>query len=303
MTAGTSRPPQPSRPSQPERPRRPSRPSRTKRNLALVGVALLVAWAALSIEVQVDRLVDLPGGLARIFDRMFIRDGVDWTYLGHSLAAMVESIQIAWVGTIIGAILSLPLGFFGAKNVSSGLVSNIVRQVLNVIRAFPELVLVLVIFIPIAGLGPVAGALAIGLHSVGTLGKLTAEVVEGIDPGPVEAARAAGGRSLQVQRWGVLPQVLPDIVAFWLYRFEINIRAAAILGVVGAGGIGTVIQQTIVFQRFPRAGMAILVVIVATLVVDVVSGWVRRRIIEGAGARRLTGDEIEQPEVVDAAPA
>ena len=300
MTAGTSQPPQRSRPSQPDR---PTRPSGTKRNLALVGVALLVAWAALSIEVRVDRLVDLPGGLARIFDRMFIRDGVDWTYLGHSLAAMVESIQIAWVGTIIGAVLSLPLGFFGAKNVSSGFVSNVVRQVLNAIRAFPELVLVLVIFIPIAGLGPVAGALAIGLHSVGTLGKLTAEVVEGIDPGPVEAARAAGGRSLQVQRWGVLPQVLPDIVAFWLYRFEINIRAAAILGVVGAGGIGTVIQQTIVFQRFPRAGMAILVIIVATLVVDVVSGWVRRRIIEGAGARRLTGDEIEQPEVVDATPA
>ena len=278
----------------------PSRPPRTKRNLALIAVAALVAWAALSVEVRIERLVDLPAGIGRIFYRMFLEHGVDWTYLGHSLAAMLESIQIAWVGTIIGAALSLPLGFFGAKNVSSTVVSNVVRQVLNAIRAFPELVLVLVIFIPIAGLGPVAGALAIGLHSVGTLGKLTAEVVEGIDPGPVEAARAAGGRPLQVQRWGVLPQVLPEIVAFCLYRFEINIRAAAILGVVGAGGIGTVVQQTIVFGRFPRAGMAILVVIVATIAVDVASGWVRRRIIQGAGGKRITPDEIEQPEVADA---
>jgi len=117
---------------------------------------------------------------------------------------------------------------------------------------------------------------------VGTLGKLTAEVIEGIDPGPVEAARATGGGPLQVQRWGVLPQVLPEIVAFWLYRFEINIRAAAVLGVVGAGGIGIILQQTIVFGRFPRAGMAILVIVVVTILVDTLSGWARRRIIEGA---------------------
>jgi phosphonate transport system permease protein len=228
---------------------------------------------------------------------MFLARGVEWAYLGTALERMVESLQIAWVGTVIGAVISLPLGFFGAKNVSSGLVSNVVRQVLNAIRAFPEIVLAIAIFIPIAGLGPVAGALAIGLHSVGTLGKLTAEVVEGIDPGPVEAARATGARPIQVQRWGVLPQVLPEVVAFWLYRFEINIRAAAVLGVVGAGGIGFVLQQAIAFGRFPRAGMIILVVIVATIAVDTVSGWTRRRIIEGAGARRVQADEIEQPEL------
>jgi phosphonate transport system permease protein len=90
--------------------------------------------------------------------------------------------------------------------------------------------------------------------------------------------------------------VLPEIVAFWLYRFEINIRAAAILGVVGAGGIGIVLQQTIVFGRFPRAGTAIIVVVVATIAVDLLSGWIRRRIIEGTGARRIKADAVEQPE-------
>jgi phosphonate transport system permease protein len=275
---------------------RPQAPSNLRRNLALLGTALVVGWAFITAEIDWFELLELPGSIANLFYRMFLRDGLDWTYLPAAGEAMLESIWIAWVGTIIGALLSLPIGFFGAKNVSSGLVSNVVRQFLNAIRAFPELVLVIVVFIPIAGLGAVAGALAVGLHSVGTLGKLTAEVVEGIDPGPVEAARAAGGRPLQVQRWGVLPQVLPEIVAFWLYRFEINIRAAAVLGVVGAGGIGTVVQETIVYRRYDRAGVAIMVVIVATILIDLVSGWVRRRIIEGSGAKRVSGEALEEPD-------
>ena len=282
---------------------RPARPSHAKRNLALVGTALVVAWSAITVGVDPTRILELPTGLANVFYKLFLERGVEWEYFTTALGYMVESLQIAWIGTVIGAILSLPLGFFGAKNVSSGWASNVMRQVLNAIRAFPELVLAIAIFIPIAGLGPVAGALAIGLHSVGTLGKLTAEVIEGIDPGPVEAARATGGRSLQVQRWGVLPQVLPEIVAFWLYRFEINIRAAAVLGVVGAGGIGFVLQQAIAFGRFPRAGMIIIVVVVATILVDTVSGSVRRRIIEGAGAKRVRGDVLEQPELTESTPA
>ncbi len=272
---------------------RPAPPSHAKRNLALLGAGLLVGWAALTVGVDVERIPDLPGGVARVFYEMFLAEGVEWSYLPDALGYMLESLQIAWVGTVIGAVISLPLGFFGARNVSSGLISNVMRQILNAIRAFPEIVLAIAIFIPIAGLGPVAGALAVGLHSVGTLGKLTAEVVEGIDPGPVEAARATGARPLQVQRWGVVPQVMPEVIAFWLYRFEINIRAAAVLGVVGAGGIGFVLQQAIAFGRFPRAGTIILVVVVATIVVDTVSGWVRRRIIEGSEARRVS--EIEEP--------
>ena len=274
---------------------RPPPPSHARRNLAVAGTGLLFLVALLTIDIE--GIEELPFAIADLFHKIFLRQPPDWAYLGNAGAAMLESVWIAWVGTIIGAAISLPVGFFGAKNISSGVVSNVVRQVLNGIRAFPELVLVIVVFIPIAGLGAVAGALAVGLHSVGTLGKLTAEVVEGIDPGPVEAARATGGSALQVQRWGVLPQVLPEIVAFWLYRFEINIRAAAILGVVGAGGIGTLLQETLNYRRYDKASIAILVVILGTIAVDLVSGWVRRRIIEGAAARRVSADEIEQPEV------
>jgi phosphonate transport system permease protein len=268
---------------------RPQRPSNLNRNLWIVSAAALFLWACLTVDVDITDLASLPAGLWAILSEMFPPDPA---YLANAIPQMITSIQMAWLGTIIGAALSLPLGFLGAKNVSSGLVSNIVRQFLNAIRAFPELILAIAIFIPIAGLGPVAGTLAIGVHSAGTLGKLTAEAIEGIDPGPVEAARAVGGRGLQVQRWGVLPQVLPELIGFWLYRFEINIRAGAVLGVVGAGGIGFLLDQTIKFGRWPQAGTTILVVIVATIVVDTISGGVRRRIIEGADVKIMPEAEV-----------
>ena len=274
---------------------RPARPSTLKRNLWIVGAAALFAWATLSVDVDLADLASLPSGLARMFYEMFLASGPDLSYLQNAVPQMITSIQMAWVGTIIGAVISLPLGFLGAMYVSSGLVANVMRQVLNGIRAFPELILAIAIFIPIAGLGPVAGTLAIGLHSAGTLGKLTAEAIEGIDAGPMEAARASGARGLQVQRWGVLPQVLPELIGFWLYRFEINIRAGAVLGVVGAGGIGFLLDQTIKFHRWPQAGTTILVVVVATILVDTISGGVRRRIIEGADVKVAPEAEISDP--------
>jgi phosphonate transport system permease protein len=280
---------------------RPAPPSRLRRNAALLVALAAVLWSAVAINVKPAELLDIPAGLWLIFERMFLRGGPDVTYLPTAVQGMIQSIEIAWVGTVIGAILSLPVGFFAAKNVSSGLVSNVVRQFLNAVRAFPEVVLAVAIFIPIAGLGPVAGALAIGVHSIGTLGKLTAEVIEGIDVGPVEAARASGGNALQVQRWGVLPQVLPEIVAFWLYRFEINVRASAILGFVGAGGIGQALQQTLVFGHFAKSGMALIVVIVATIVVDTASGWLRRRIIEGTDRKVAAAEVFESATLPGAA--
>jgi phosphonate transport system permease protein len=272
---------------------RPRPPSHLRRNLVLVGLGALFVWCLVDLGLKLDRLVGLPAKLLSIFGAMLLPP--DWSYAGEAWQEMVVSLQMAWIGTLIGAILSLPLGFFAAHNVSNRPVSATLRVVLDAIRAVPEVVLAVVVFVPIAGLGPFAGALAIGIHSVGTLGKLTAEAIESIDGGPVEAARAVGGSSLQVQRWAVLPQVLPEIVAFWLYRFEVNVRAAAVLGIVGAGGIGALLQQTINYGRYPMAGMALIIVVAATLVIDQVSGWLRRRIIEGAGS---TGPGREQ-ELID----
>ena len=272
---------------------RPSRPSQRTKHIATALVVIVVAWAALTVDVRIDRLPRLPGQLADIFGEMFLSPSPEWEYLGTAFGYMMESVQIAWLGTIIGAVLSLPMAFFGAKNITSRLVSNVIRQLLNAIRAIPEILVAVVVFIPMVGLGAYAGMLAIGVHSVGTLGKLSAEVIEGINPGPVEAARAAGGRPLQIQRWGVLPQVLPEIVAFWLYRFEINIRASAILGAVGAGGVGEALVQALIYRRYERAGMLIIVIIVVTILIDTASGWLRRRIIEGGSGAMPSDPALE----------
>jgi len=264
-----------------QRPRKPRRYGAWLLNAVLV---VAVLWAALGLEdLGLDDLLGAPATLWSIFSLMF--GPPDWSYFQIAFEGMLESLQIAWIGTLIAAVVSLPMGFLAAKNVTARTGSTVARQVLNAIRSVPELILAIV-FIPIVGLGAVAGALAIGVHSIGTLGKLSSEVIEGIDTGPVEAARATGASQSGVMRWGVLPQVLPEIVAFWLYRFEVNIRAAAILGIVGAGGVGSVLQNTISFRRWDKAGMTIIVVVVVTMLVDTISSAIRRRIISGAPAAR-----------------
>jgi len=280
---------------------RPKQPSKRGRDLVFIGVTAAFLVSVLTVGINWGRLLDLPSDLARIFQQMFLPP--DWSFLSVAIEAMVVTVAIAWLGTLLGALLSLPMGFLAARNVSGGILSTIARLILNAIRAVPELILALIVFIPIVGLGPPAGALAIGIHSIGTLGKLTSEAIESIDPGPVEAARAVGGGRLAVQRWGVIPQVLPEIVAFWLYRFEINIRAAGVLGIVGAGGIGALLANTLFYRRWDKAGMAVLVIIIATILIDQASGWVRRRIIEGGGGASNAddpGDELMSDPVVSA---
>jgi phosphonate transport system permease protein len=286
----TTRPPETTRAAARPKSGRPQPPSHRVRNLLTALVLLVVVGNLLAIDIRWDRLPDLPGRLLTTARLMFLPP--DWSYADRAWAGMVESIQIAWVGTLIGAAISLPLGFLAAHNVSGKAGFTLVRQILNAIRAIPELLWALVFFIPMVGLGPFAGALALGVNSTGTLGKLTSEVVEGIDQGPVEAARASGASRVQMLRWGVLPQVLPEVVAFWLYRFEINLRASAILGLVGAGGVGAVLAQTLQYRRWALAGMTVIVVVVATIVIDALSAAARRRIIRGS-ERTVTTEPAE----------
>jgi phosphonate transport system permease protein len=267
---------------------RPEPPSRTRRTVGMLAVAVIVVASALAVEARWSRLLELPAEFSRYLWLMFqgvlanpVGDEVVTGYWTNALELMLESLQMAWIGTIIGALLSLPMGFLAARNVSPRPIVAATRAILNGIRAVPELIWAIVIMIPIFGLGPVAGTMALGINSIGTLGKLTSEVIEGIDPGPVEAARASGARQLQILRWGTLPQVMPEVVAFWLYRFEINIRAGAILGVVGAGGIGSLLSSVISRRLWDRAGILLAVIILVTIAVDLISARIRKRIIAG----------------------
>ena len=278
---------------------RPTAPSRLPGRLGwLLGTGVLLG-AIVLVDARWGRLLEAPGalwGYGGLMAGGVARNPFDGPYPEYwavSFELMVESLQMAWIGTVIGALLSFPLGFLAAANVSPPAVVFGVRQVLNLIRAVPELIFAIALMLPIFGLGPLAGALAIGVGSVGTLGKLTSEAIEGIDPGPVEAARSSGARPVQVLRWGVVPQVLPEVVAFWLYRFEINIRASAVLGVLGAGGIGSLLAQLFERRIWDRIGITIVVIVVVTVLIDQISAAVRQRIISGdPRAARLPAESV-----------
>jgi phosphonate transport system permease protein len=260
----------------PPRPEAPVGPRLIRWGVTLI-ILIPFIWGTLGLEISPGRLAQAPDLVWNIVSAMF---PPDWSILGRSVDKMLESLYIAWVATIIGALFSFVFGFLAATNMAPRWIATPVRALLSAIRAFPELVLAIML-IPAFGLGAFTGTLALGLHSIGTLGKLTSEVIEGIDEGPLEAMKAAGGTKLSTIRFGVLPQAMPNILAYWLYRFEINVRASAVLGIIGAGGIGADLFSFLKFRDFPQAGMTLLVVMVTVLLIDAVSGSVRRRIISG----------------------
>lgn len=273
---------------------RPERPPATRVIRWVVPIILIVPaiWAALDLDISLERLVEAPADIWAILREMLFPPEFSSEAFSRIRPAVLESLYIAWVGTMIGAFFSFILAFPAAKNLSPTWLSTIIRQIFNAIRAFPEL-LVAFVLLPITGLGAWTGTLAIGFHSIGTLGKLSSEVIEGIDPGPLEAIEAAGGRWNAVMRFGVLPQVMPTIVAYWLYRFEINLRVSAFLGVIGAGGIGAEMITQLRYRDFPKAGAVLITVVVVVLIIDTISAAIRRRIIMGKASVE------EDPEVYD----
>lgn len=256
---------------------RPEKPAEVFRWVLTAVVGLLFLWG-ISEDIKWSRLLEAPGEFLTIGRLMFTDP--DFTAVPRLLGAMWESIAIAWVGTVLASMAAIPLSFLAAENLVGRPLAWGTRQVFNALRAVPELILA-VAFIPVFGLTPSAGIMAIAVGSVGTLGKLCYEVVEGLDPGPIEAADAVGATRVQRLRWGVVPQVLPELASFALYRFEVNIRASAVLGVVGAGGIGELLSLYVGFKEWDRAGLALIVVVVSTIAVDAISGRIRRRIVSG----------------------
>ena len=222
--------------------------------------------------------VRLARGVPWIFE--FVRRMLppDVQVLPSALAGAVTTVEIALLGTSVAAALALPLGFLSARNVAPPRVFYPARAVLNLFRSVDTLVYAL-IFVASVGLGPFPGVLAVVAYTTTSLAKLYSEAIEGIEPGPVDAITATGATRLQVLRYGVLPQVLPLFLSYILYRLETNIRAATVLGFVGAGGIGFYLQTYLRMIDYPAASTALLVTIVMVMVVDAVSSKVRARLI------------------------
>lgn len=275
---------------------RPEKPMEVFRWTVTAAVIVLFVWGV-TADIRWSRLLEAPADFINIVGLMF-RDP-EWSVIPSLLGSMWESISIAWLGTLFASVAAIPLSFLAAENLVGRPVAWVTRQVFNVLRAIPELILA-VALIPVFGLTPTTGVVAIAIGSVGTLGKLCFEVVEGLDDGPIEAADAVGASRLQRLRWGVLPQVMPELTSFALYRFEVNIRASAVLGVVGAGGIGRDLSQYVSFKVWERVGLALVVVIVSTILVDEISGRIRRRIVAGPTTDDGDGAGIDEVEDIAA---
>ena len=195
------------------------------------------------------------------------------------LRGLAESVAMALLGTVIAAVLALPLGLLGARNIVVNALAHFsIRRVFDGFRGVDQLIWALA-FVRAVGLGPLPGVLAIAAAEVCVLAKLFAEAIENADPRQPEAVAAVGGSRLLAIRFGLLPQVLPVLLAQVLYAFESNTRSAAILGVVGAGGIGLQIAERIKVRYWDEVAFIILLILLTVAVIDQLSAFIRRRLI------------------------
>lgn len=264
-----------------------------KRLRLAAGAALFVAAlavAAVGAEVNLRTFFTYFGHFVGYFDRILTLDNGHrvWTDLGEWfwgwrkwLNLLGETLLISYVGTLVGAVFALALNFFAAENTSPApWLRFAVRRLLEFARTVPGIVFAL-IFVIAFGLGPMAGVLAIAIHSTGALGKQFAEIVENADMKPVEGIRSTGASWLSCMRFAVLPQVVAGYVSYALLRFEINVREASVMGFVGAGGIG--MELVVAIRKFYYSDVsAILLTIIATVfLIDIATGWIRGRLFGG----------------------
>lgn len=237
---------------------------------------LLFAWSIWQTE---SSLFDFIHGFSNMFDLLVQMIPPNWAYFDNVIPPMLDTIRMALLGTTIGAILAIPFALLSASNVftNKGLYYPI-RFILNLIRTIPELLLA-AIFVAILGLGPLPGIFALGIFSMGIIAKLTYEATEGIDPGPLEAMTAVGANKIQWIAYSVVPQVTPYYISFVLYALEINVRAAAILGLVGAGGIGEYYDKTLGFLEYDKVSTIILCTLLVVLAIDYVSMKLREKLL------------------------
>ena len=195
------------------------------------------------------------------------------------LKLLFETFNMALLATIIGSTLALFLIFLAAKNTSpNSLVFFTIRRILEFFRGVPEIIFA-ILFVWVLGIGPLAGIIAMTLHTTGSLGKLFSEVHENSNNKPIDALKASGGNWLSEMKFGLLPQVLPNLISYVLLRFEINIRASTILGFVGAGGIGQELYLVINFNYYEEVSAIILLIILTVISIDLFSGYLRKNII------------------------
>jgi len=238
-------------------------------------VTAVTLWAADGIGFSlVEILCNIAGGTRLIAESW----PPDFAFLPRLAEPMLETVFIAIVGTVAGGIASIPVAVLAARNLTPNRPTWFVdRNFMNVLRTLPDLFWAM-LFATAVGFGPVAGSLALSVFTVAVISKLYSESLEAIDMGSCEAVRAVGGSWLQMVRFGALPQTARHYVSYALYAFELNIRASVVLGLVGAGGIGMILETQRANFEYERVTVIILAVLVAVLIIEEISEALRRRL-------------------------
>ncbi|MGA8447789.1 MAG: phosphonate ABC transporter, permease protein PhnE [Roseiarcus sp.] len=267
------------------------RAARARRLQMIAGAALLVVLIGLSaIQAEVDPKTFLAklGGFTSYFDRMATLDSgarvwtdpAAWFWsLKRSARLIGETILMAYVGTLTGAVAAFALNFVASPNLTRrGWLVFAARRLLEFCRTVPDIVFAL-IFVVAFGLGPLPGVLALALHTAGALGKQFFETTENIDMKPVEGLRSVGASYAQVIRYAALPQVLASFASFALLRFEINVRGATVLGFVGAGGIGQDLMEAIRKFYYSDVSAILVLIIAVVMTIDILTQYLRRALL------------------------
>lgn len=257
-------------------------------NLRAFSIALLAAalffYGLYSLDMSYARIAGGISELGRMVLLMLPPDPGTWTRAGTYVYAMVETLSIALLGTLLAAILAFPLGFLAARNTTlNRIVQFSARRSFDTLRGVDILIWAL-IWINVVGLGPFAGVLALLMSDLGSFGKLFSEAIEAADDKPVEGVVSTGGSSLSAVRFGILPQLMPVLLSQVLYAFESNTRSASIIGIVGAGGIGLILSEQIRTLEFQQMSFVILLILVTVSVIDHLCSKLRFSII-GVRAR------------------
>jgi phosphonate transport system permease protein len=242
-----------------------------------------------TIRVPTTALVAAPDPTLPQFHRVYFDQyrpigGIELSFIGNEvLKGALDTVAMALLATGLAMIFALPLSFLAAHNLMGGnpityAIYVVVRTFLNILRSIESLIIAIV-FVVIVGLGPFAGMLALALHSVAALGKLYSEVIEGIDPGPIEAIRATGANWLQTVRYAVIPQIVPPFTAFTIYRWDINVRSATVIGLVGGGGIGFLLIELIRVNNMRGVSAVFIAIAVIVIALDYFSAKLRERLV------------------------
>ncbi|MEO0408717.1 MAG: phosphonate ABC transporter, permease protein PhnE [Cyanobacteria bacterium P01_A01_bin.135] len=240
----------------------------------LLAIAVLIYAGRLS-DLSFVELFEGSGTMAEYITRYFPPDFTNWrSYLQDTL----ETVAMGIWGTLLSALLAVPLAILASSNICPPWIVFPIRRLLDAMRAINEVVFAL-IFVVAVGLGPFAGVLALFIHTAGILAKLFSEAIEAIEVGPVDGIRATGASKTQEIIFGVIPQVIPLWTSFTLYRFESNVRSAAVLGIVGAGGIGVSLYQSFRAFEYQEVCAIMIILIITVAIIDTVSAKLRQRLV------------------------